>query len=457
MEENLKAEELKPHDLEEKRGSEEVVEESLKADEVKQHDLEEKLGGNHCPLVMVAIADFIAGDETQLSFSEGDELVILNKKSTDWWWGELDGMCGYIPVPYVTSAADYVRNFTSSHEWQDEEYFADYGKLKLHQEMLSDQARTLAYRNAINKHRDVFLGKTVLDVGCGTGILSLFCARDCQASKVYAVDASADIGSLTTEIVKVNSLDHVISVYIGKIEDIELPEKVDIILSEWMGTFLVFEFMIDSVLLARDKWLNPQGVIWPSSAKLFIVPCTAKKIYEEKVTVWNDQYGFDFSPVLDRAKAEFLDRPLHNYQLDSEDCLSQAAVLLHIDMQTFPREDLEFISEQFEFVVTRDGTFHGLCSWFTVLFGGVPCTDDLAYEILSTGPGDQTTHWKQNLFLLDEPLYVYKGNYITGSATLKRNPKYRRHLRVIFDFRMYSSISNRSVVCSIKKKFFIWR
>lgn len=48
----------------------------------------------------------------------------------------------------------------------------------------------------------------------------------------------------------------VITVLKGKIEEIELPVAgVDIIISEWMGYFLVYENMLDTVLYARDKWL----------------------------------------------------------------------------------------------------------------------------------------------------------------------------------------------------------
>jgi len=48
----------------------------------------------------------------------------------------------------------------------------------------------------------------------------------------------------------------VITVLKGKIEEIELPvAKVDIIISEWMGYFLLFENMLNSVLYTRDKWL----------------------------------------------------------------------------------------------------------------------------------------------------------------------------------------------------------
>jgi type I protein arginine methyltransferase len=48
----------------------------------------------------------------------------------------------------------------------------------------------------------------------------------------------------------------VITLIKGKIEEVDLPvSKVDIIISEWMGYFLLYESMLDTVLFARDKWL----------------------------------------------------------------------------------------------------------------------------------------------------------------------------------------------------------
>ena len=52
-------------------------------------DVEERGRGfrKQVPKVVVAVADFVAGDETQINFSEGDELSILSEETPDWWWG----------------------------------------------------------------------------------------------------------------------------------------------------------------------------------------------------------------------------------------------------------------------------------------------------------------------------------------------------------------------------------
>ena len=78
-----------------------------------------------------------------------------------------------------------------------------------------------------NSH--LFKGKTVLDVGCGTGILSMFAAKS-GAFKVLAVEGST-IAEKAAEVVKKNKLDHVITVIHGLMEEVELETEVDIIVS----------------------------------------------------------------------------------------------------------------------------------------------------------------------------------------------------------------------------------
>ena len=70
-------------------------------------------------------------------------------------------------------------------------------------------------------------------------------------------------------------MSHVVTVIQGTMESIDLPEKVDIIISEWMGYFLLRESMLDTVLHARDRFLKPGGALYPSHARLYMAPaCT---------------------------------------------------------------------------------------------------------------------------------------------------------------------------------------
>ena len=126
--------------------------------------------------------------------------------------------------------------------------------------MIKDSHRTNSYKDAILNNSEQFKGKVVLDIGCGTGILSIFAAR-AGAKHVYGLEF-AHIADYAQEIVKKNNLSDRITIIKSKVEDAVLPvEKVDIIISEWMGYFLLYESMLDTVLFARDKWLNKDGLV----------------------------------------------------------------------------------------------------------------------------------------------------------------------------------------------------
>lgn len=99
--------------------------------------------------------------------------------------------------------------------------------------MLKDTVRTDAYRDFIYENKHLFKDKVVLDVGCGTGVLSMFCAK-AGAKKVIAVDNSTIIDKAREHVFE-NNLDGIITCLHGKIEEVILPVKqVDIIVSEWM-------------------------------------------------------------------------------------------------------------------------------------------------------------------------------------------------------------------------------
>jgi histone-arginine methyltransferase CARM1 len=180
----------------------------------------------------------------------------------------------------------------------------------LHQgNMLADHIRTSTYQKAIllNSQSD-FRGKVVLDVGTGTGILAFFAVQS-GARKVYAVEASmsANTAQLLSE---ANGYQNIVEIIHGKVEEIELPERVDVIISEPIGFLLVHERMLESYILARDRFLKPDGLMMPTTGSIVLAPYTDDSLYREqmaKIAFWHntDFYGIDLSSVTSKANEEY--------------------------------------------------------------------------------------------------------------------------------------------------------
>lgn len=402
------------------------------------------------PEEFVAIADYTATDETQLSFLRGEKILILRQTTADWWWGERAGCCGYIPANHL---GKQVEEYDPEDTWQDEEYFDSYGTLKLHLEMLADQPRTTKYHSVILQNKESLKDKVILDVGCGTGIISLFCAHHARPKAVYAVEAS-DMAQHTGQLVLQNGFADTITVFQQKVEDVVLPEKVDVLVSEWMGTCLLFEFMIESILYARDAWLKEDGIIWPTTAALHLVPCSAEKDYHSKVLFWDNAYEFNLSALKSLAIKEFFSRPKSNHILKPEDCLSEPCTILQLDMRTVQVSDLETMRGELRFDIQKAGTLHGFTAWFSVHFQSLE--EGQPQQVLSTGPLHPTTHWKQTLFMMDDPVPVHTGDVVTGSVVLQRNPVWRRHMSVSLSWVVTSALDPTSQRAG-EKVFPIWR
>jgi predicted RNA methylase len=149
--------------------------------------------------------------------------------------------------------------------------------------MLQDEIRTPLYRRAIVENRALFADKVVMDVGAGSGILSIF-AVQAGAKKVYAVEAS-NMALHARALIKANNYEDKIEVIAGKIEDIKegvIPaNSCDILVSEPIGHYLFNERMIETYVIARDRFMKKDGMMFPHRADLYIVPFEDKDIYEE--------------------------------------------------------------------------------------------------------------------------------------------------------------------------------
>jgi hypothetical protein len=130
------------------------------------------------------------------------------------------------------------------------------------------------------------------------------------AKKVVSIDNSKIIANKARKIVARNGYSHIINVITGDVKTISLPfleaEKCDVIISEWMGYGLYFENMLASVLVARDRYLAPGGLLLPNVASIFIQGMTTNSVdsQSDKVNWWANIYGFDLSDMADIVTKE---------------------------------------------------------------------------------------------------------------------------------------------------------
>ncbi|KAF6164542.1 hypothetical protein GIB67_025368 [Kingdonia uniflora] len=348
-------------------------------------------------------------------------------------------------------------------------YFCTYSFLYHQKEMLCDRVRMDAYYNAVFQNKEQFVGKVVLDVGTGSGILAIWSAQ-AGAKKVYAVEATK-MSEHARELVKANGLEGVVEVIEGTVEDINLPEKVDIIISEWMGYFLLRESMFDSVIVARDRWLKPTGAMYPSHARMWLAPIKTglgdQRIndYESSTDDWhrfldetNTYYGVDMSvltrPFCEEQNKYYLQTSIWN-NLHPHQLIGIPGIIKEIDCLTATVEEILNVRANISSSITEEKTrLCGFAGWFDVHFRGSKQSPARLEIELTTAPSENNgTHWGQQVFLLHPTPRVGKGDDVLISFSMDRSKENHRLMEVEFGLEM-RHLAGRNPQ-PIKKKFYI--
>ncbi|VEU42704.1 unnamed protein product [Pseudo-nitzschia multistriata] len=387
----------------------------------------------------------------------------------------------------AASAADAIPSLLYSARQQDNddeqnarkakdfsEYFSAYGELHHQKDMLTDAHRMDSYYTAISANAEAaFAGKVVLDVGTGSGILAVWAAK-AGAKKVYAIEYTG-MAENARKLAEANGVGDVVTVLRGTVEGIRLPLEedgllgddsggegaservVDVIVSEWMGYVLLRESMLDSVLVARDRYLRRDtGLMFPSHATVLIAPISDESRrterladYEDSMADWHDfvdqtyeDYGgVDYSVLtrdFDREQKEWYLTQGEWRELGRSHMVAEPQVLKTLDLTTCTHEDTRGIFSEnsgsgshgnvdtnaFDFVIDPKGPYNngsggitlavsGLAVWFTTDFRSR--TDPLASREapvlstpvkLDTGPEQGYTHWGQQAFYFKDPVLV---------------------------------------------------
>jgi protein arginine N-methyltransferase 1 len=274
--------------------------------------------------------------------------------------------------------------------------------LEYHRSMLDDRVRTGSFLKAILK--TVKPGDVVLDMGCGTGVLS-FLACIAGAIRVYAVEQGPII-ELAKAICQHNGFQEQVVFINDWSTNVDLPEPVDVIITETIGNLGFEEGILGWVIDAKERFLAPGGQIIPRSIEMLLVP-TEKSEYHDDVNTWNQElYGLDFSPAHPLAANN-----LYWADWSTQDVfLSKPQSLVDIDLMEVEQADF---SREITFVAQRDGLFDGLGGWFSA-----ELTPGL---VLSNAPPNKTPSWNQTFFPIELPFRVSAGDRLSVEVKVRDN------------------------------------
>ena len=250
--------------------------------------------------------------------------------------------------------------------------------------MLLDTRRTQAFRDAIE--HTIKGGETVIDVGSGAGILSMFAAR-AGAKEVFALEIT-DAIELSRRIAEKNGL-HAIKFIQGDAGSFEVHSKVDLVISEFIGLYVLDEWLHFSAFTkVRDAALKDDGQVIPRSAQMYLSAIDNHRLYVERgFGFWQAPvFGFDFSDVL-AAETKSPQREIV-YQFDEKSIVDTASVA-SFDFRTSTVDDY-FFEKELEFTYPSAGTCHGFLGHFDL--------EVIEGKCISTSPLEGSTSWRQSYF-----------------------------------------------------------
>ena len=257
-----------------------------------------------------------------------------------------------------------------------------YGEFEVHRTMIRDCVRTEAFRRAINTV--VRRGDIVLDVGAGSGILSMFAAR-AGAARVYAVERTP-IAGLAEQLAAANGVADTVTVIHGDVIDIELPEHVDVIVSEWLGGFGIDEGMLAPVIVARDRWLKPGGVMIPHSVTAWTALVHDRYLADMIAFLREDPFGLKLEVLVEDTINEIMYSGTFRH-LATDDVRSEPHRLWTTNADRIPLEQAQAPHEAEVLLPVHDPP-NGQCARTLV-----QRRTRARASRSPSGPGDPPTHW----------------------------------------------------------------
>jgi predicted RNA methylase len=254
-----------------------------------------------------------------------------------------------------------------------------------HWRMLNDQHRNVVYQRAISAA--VTKGCTVVDIGAGTGLLSIMAAK-AGAGHVVAIEMNGALCNVAAKVAAANDVSDVVEVVHGHSSSLDIAEPVDLIITELVDSGLLGEKIIPVLLGARRLLKKPTGKIIPSHAKVHI--CL---IESSAIRARTKRAGFT------------LEEEYTCENLAEIDChtLTVPAEVLEIDLAPPNWQPIKTTSHLLD--VVRSGRVDAVCVWFDLFL------DRCGNHVISSigREGNSSSGWDHAIFPVPDIIDVHKG------------------------------------------------
>ena len=277
-----------------------------------------------------------------------------------------------------------------------------------HFPMMSDETRNSAYDAAIRA--SVGPDDVVLDIGCGSGLLSMMAAR-AGARKVYACDDNEYIARAAQSIVEANGFAEHINIINKRSTDLrigtDMAERANVLVCEIFDVSVVGEDALHTIRHAFDHLLTPDARVIPQGINLYAAPAESETLRQQFSV--GTTCGFDLSNFNLLAERRCIQTPLVNHRYQT------LATPQNTLKWSFDRTLKMRGGAHQDFLIEHGGRLDGFIFWYEL---------DLGHgQIISTAPSDTMTHWKQGFL----PNWSGPTRYEKGQ-TLHSTSQYRRHL-----------------------------
>lgn len=260
--------------------------------------------------------------------------------------------------------------------------------------MAADGVRMDAYARAIE--RAVKPGQVVLDIGAGTGILSLLAAR-AGARRVHAVEPNPAVW-LIPELARENGLADRVEIHHTSSYELTLAERADVIVSDLRGSVPTHGDHFAVLRDAKERLLAPGGVLIPQRDELFV------SVFEnDEIAAWLERGSSGFERrgwSADAVRRSILNTPVADAgRVRASDLLTDSAPWATVTYGDQPA----VLEGEVELTARRRGMTHGLVVWFSATI-----LDDIGF---TTEPGTSMVYSRFVLPLL-EPVELEHGDRV---------------------------------------------